>query len=415
MSTNTAPNPVRARADNSGAVPAGYRRTEVGLIPEDWEVRSLEEIADPKQPICYGIVQVGPFVSGGIPVLAIKNLNTDYRTNVHQCSPGIETPYARSRVRSGDVLISVKGTAGRVGIVPSHFAGNISRDLARIRLSDENVPEFWLQMLQSETAQRELSLATVGTTRLELSIGTLKQVRMPRPPSDEQRAIAATLSDVDGLIAALDKLIAKKRAIKQGAMQQSLTGRTRLRGFSGTWQSANLAKLVELSKGAQLNRSRLLADGYPVWNGGVTPSGFTDDWNMRGNTITVSEGGNSCGFVGFLTEKFWCGGHCYGVENRDATLDLSFLYQALKFREKAIMALRVGSGLPNIQKERLLGFTIEYPAADEQRAIATVLSDMDVEIAALERRRNKTKTIKQGMMQVLLTGQVRLIHQETAV
>ena len=213
-------------------IPTGYKQTEMGKIPEDWDMQSLEGITDPKRPICYGIVQVGSFTSNGIPVLAIKNLNTDYFTNVHKSLPKVETLYARSRVCPGDVLISVKGTIGRIGIVPRHFDGNISRDLARLRLTDRDVPEFWFQMLQSETAQRRLSVATVGTTRMELSIGILKQIRMPRPPKVEQRAIARVLIDVDALIEHLEKLIAKKNVIKQGTMQQLLTGKTRLLGFS---------------------------------------------------------------------------------------------------------------------------------------------------------------------------------------
>jgi type I restriction enzyme S subunit len=227
----------------------GYKQTDVGVIPTEWEVQSLQEIAHPKRPICYGIVQVGPFTRNGIPVLAIKNLNTDYFTNVHRSSPKIEAPYARSRVSPDDVLMSVKGTTGRVGIVPQHFDGNISRDIARLSLADEDVPEFWLQMLQSENAQRKLGVATVGTTRMELSIGILKQVRMPRPPGEEQRAIAAALSDVDALLAKLDALIVKKRDLKQAAMHQLLTGQTRLPGFGGVWEVKTLGDLFSFNGG----------------------------------------------------------------------------------------------------------------------------------------------------------------------
>ncbi len=127
-------------------------------------------------------------------------------TNVHRCLPGIEKPYARSRVIPGDVLISVKGTVGRVGLVPEHYQGNISRDIARLSLTAKDEPRYWLQMLQSESAQRRLGTATVGTTRMELSIGILKQVAMVRAPKNEQRAIAAALSDVDALLGALDRL-----------------------------------------------------------------------------------------------------------------------------------------------------------------------------------------------------------------
>jgi type I restriction enzyme S subunit len=206
----------------------GYNVTDFGLIPEDWDILPLERIADPNRAIRYGIVQVGPFTNDGIPVLAIKNLNTDYITNIHRSPPEIEKPYAGSRVHPGDILISVKGTTGRIGIVPPHFEGNISRDLARLALTDMDVPEFWNQMLQTESAQQRLYVETVGTTRQEISIGILKQIKMPRPPHEEQRAIATVLSDMDAELAALEQKRDKTKAIKQGMMQELLTGRIRL-------------------------------------------------------------------------------------------------------------------------------------------------------------------------------------------
>ena len=390
-------------------VKPGYKQTEVGVIPEEWDVPSLEGIADPKRPICYGIVQVGPFARNGIPVLAIKNLNTDYLTNVHRSSPEVETQYARSRVRPGDVLISVKGTTGRVGIVPQHFAGNISRDLARLRLTDEDVPEFWFQMLQSETAQRKLGVAMVGTTRMELSIGILKQVRMPRPPKEEQRTIAGVLSDLDVLIGALDRLIAKKRDLKQAAMQQLLTGQTRLPGFSGEWEEKPLSEIASATKGTQLRSSKPSENGlFAHLNGGITPSGYAEKANTPGSTIAISEGGNSCGYVQFMAEPYWCGGHCYSVV--PIGIDNCFLYHALKARQTSIMALRVGSGLPNVQKTALLAFKLTFPtSAAEQTAIAMILSDLDAEIVALETKLAKARQIKQGMMHNLLTGRIRLV------
>ena len=233
-------------------VKPGYKQTEVGVIPEEWDVESLERISDAKRTICYGIVQVGQFANNGINVLAIKNLNGDYSTNIHRCSPEIERPYLRSRVRPGDVLVSVKGTIGRVGLVPKHYVGNISRDLARISLTDSDIPEFWHQLLQSEPAQRLLEATTVGTTRQELSIGPLKKVRMPRPPKPEQRAIATALSDVDGLLGGLDRLIAKKRDLKQAAMQQLLTGQTRLPGFHGEWETLTARRNRSVSRRQRL-------------------------------------------------------------------------------------------------------------------------------------------------------------------
>ena len=145
---------------------------------------------------------------------------------------------------------------------------------------------------------------------------------------------------------------------------------------------------------------------YPVINGGVLPSGYTDKYNQVENTITISEGGNSCGYVNYMRVKFWQGGHCYSLKT---IMNKLYLYSYLKFNEGIIMNLRVGSGLPNIQRNRLEQFDVFLPQLSEQTRIATILSDMDSEIDALEKKLSKTKELKQGLMQQLLTGKIRLV------
>lgn len=389
---------------------SGYRQTEVGVIPIDWQTVSADQLVDPRAPICYGVVQVGRNVEGGVPIVAIKFVKEISWAPLHRTSKEMERPYARSRVHSGDVLISIKGTIGRVGLVPSNFVGNISRELARLRPRQDYCGEYIAHQLESVGTQARISRAVVGTTRLEFSIATLRLFEIPVPATlEEQRAIAAALSDVDKLLAGLDRLIEKKWDLKRAAMQQLITGQTRLPGFDNVWEEACLGDLALISKGEQLRDEELDdAGAFAHLNGGVSPSGYTAKSNTGANTIAISEGGNSCGFVQFLTEPYWCGGHCYSVIPKG--IDNRFLYQALKGRQQAIMALRVGSGLPNVQKTALRRFKLQLPTSiAEQAAIATVLSDMDAELAALEARRDKTRALKQGMMQELLTGRTRLV------
>ena len=403
----------------------GHKQTDVGVIPEEWEVVSLEGMADPNRPICYGIVQVGPFTRNGIPVLAIKNLNTDYFTDVHRSSREIETPYIRSRVRPGDVLISVKGTTGRVGIVPQHFDGNISRDLARLRLTDEDVPEFWFQMLQSETAQRTLDVATVGTTRMELSIGILKQVRMPRPPKVEQCAIAGALSDVDALIGALDGLIAKKRDFKQAAMQQLLTGRTRLPGFAGAdaqckqtdlgmipedWEVERVRPLAAITTGSRNTQDRTEDGTYPFFVRSSTVERI-NSYSFDGEAVLTAGDGVGTGKVfHYINGKFDFHQRVYKISDFSPRLDgyFFFLVFSTRFYDR-IMSMTAKSSVDSVRMEMIADMLIPLPSAAEQTAIATVLADMDAEITALEARRDKTRALKQGMMQELLTGKTRLV------
>ena len=187
------------------------------------------------------------------------------------------------------------------------------------------------------------------------------------------------------------------------------------------WTKVKLGNVCLIAKGEQLNKLDLEKAGeYPCINGGISPSGFTDNWNTEANTITISEGGNSCGFVSFQTKRFWSGGHCYSLLELKGNIYKGFLFQALKGNESAIMSLRVGSGLPNIQQKAIRDFELIIPdALPEQRQIATILSTADAVIEKTQAAIAKYKAIKQGMLQDLFTrgidtttGKLRLRYQD---
>nr|WP_209442430.1 restriction endonuclease subunit S [Enterobacter roggenkampii] len=219
-----------------------------------------------------------------------------------------------------------------------------------------------------------------------------------------------------------EKLLTNSQLQKKGLMQQLLIGNNRLLDengmkFSGEWkQDVNLGSIINISKGVQINKNTLSEDGqFPVINGGIAPSGFTSEFNTDENTITISEGGNSCGYVAFQKKSFWCGGHCYAV--RKTALDLSFTFHLLKYNEQKIMGLRVGSGLPNIQKKALEAFTVNFPVTSvEQQKIASVLSAADAEITIMEKKLACLRDEKKALMQQLLTGKRRVkVEAEEAV
>lgn len=171
------------------------------------------------------------------------------------------------------------------------------------------------------------------------------------------------------------------------------------------WESNKLGAICKIKKGVQFNRIELSDAGmYPCINGGITPSGYSDLWNTEAETITISEGGNSCGYVNYLTSRFWSGGHCYSLLDLKKGLDKGFLYQALKGRESLIMDLRVGSGLPNIQQKAIKEFELLVPESiAEQRQIACVLSKVDEVISQTEQLIVKYRRLKTGLMHDLLT------------
>ena len=139
-----------------------------------------------------------------------------------------------------------------------------------------------------------------------------------------------------------------------------------------------LSEICEIIKGKQINGEFLSERGkYYVMNGGTEPSGYYSDYNVEANTISISEGGNSCGYVQFNTSPFWSGGHCYTIQEIADNVDNLYLYHFLKSKEDAIMKLRIGSGLPNIQKKDLAIFKIKIPTVEQQTKISTFLSSLE--------------------------------------
>ncbi len=205
-----------------------FQETSRGTFPRDWGWLTLQAATHPEAPICYGIVQAFDYMEEGVPVLAIKDLGGDYHTGLHQTAARIDAAYSRSRVRPGDVLLSIKGTIGRVGVVPDYFMGNISRDLARLRPRDSVDSSFLRHLLLSPIGQRTLELARVGTTRAELSIGPLRLLSFPFPPLQEQQGIASILDAQDEALRVEETALAKLLELKSGLMADLLTGRIRV-------------------------------------------------------------------------------------------------------------------------------------------------------------------------------------------
>ncbi|MCT7545259.1 restriction endonuclease subunit S [Aliarcobacter cryaerophilus] len=314
------------------------------------------------------------------------------------------------QLKVNDVLITKDGTIGKAGFIDTiKLPTTLNSGVFVIRTNSNKLDQKYLYYIfTSEIFVEFLNRLTAGSTINHLYQKDFIHFTFKAPNIEEQKAIAKALSDTDELINSLEKLISKKEAIKQGSMQQILTGKKRLSGFTGEWEEKKLADICEIKKGEQLNKQYLnYTDPFPVINGGIEPSGYTNKYNSEPNTITISEGGNSCGFVNFISTNFWLGGHCYSINNFN--LEITFFYQLLKNFENKIMGLRLGSGLPNIQKKALLDFRINIPKKiDEQQAIAQILSDMDKEIESLKSKLSKTKAIKDGIMSELLTGKTRL-------
>ena len=248
-------------------------------LPSDWKKIDLHDCVRPEAPICYGILMPGKSVDDGVPVIKVRDIYGGKidQSNLLLTDPRIDEAYSRSRLTSGDLLITIRGTTGRVALVPPNLDGaNITQDTARVRLTTDVCAHYLYHSIQSQDVQDQISLRTIGQAVKGINIYDVKRLKIGLPPLEEQRAIAEALSDVDALINALDALITKKRHIKQGTMQQLLTGKKRLPGFSGKDNSRK--KMPDWLFG------RLLP----------TPSSLPPDWELVAITsVAILESGHT--------------------------------------------------------------------------------------------------------------------------
>lgn len=390
----------------------GYKQTEAGVIPEDWAATSLSELTEPLRPISYGIVQTGPNVTNGIRCLRVLDIHEGQinKAELITTSKQISDSYQRTVLKAGDLVMPLRGKVGDVGLVDEELAGaNLTRGVALIATRSAFSSVFCKQAISFTATRRRLEQAMNGSALQEIPIATLRSFKIATPKSlIEQTAIATVLNDVDALLQGLDRLIAKKRDIKQAAMQQLLTGKTRLPGFEGEWEVKRLGEIASLYQPKTIAASKFTETGYPVYgaNGVV---GFYHTANHTTWQVTVTCRGSTCGTVNRTVDTCWITGNAM-VLNCDVNQHVSKIFFYYLLLAQDLSDCITGTGQPQIVRSPLAAFRVNLPVdVSEQTAIATVLSDMDAEIAALEQRRAKTKAIKQAMMQELLTGKTRLV------
>ena len=221
---------------------------------------------------------------------------------------------------------------------------------------------------------------------LSVDIPSLKRQKLYSPSVEEQNKIAKLLRLIDDRISIQSRIIEDRISIQSRIIEdlKKLKSAIYQKIFGDlVAPTLKLVQLAEIAKGQQVNCTDLLEYGdYYVMNGGITPSGWLNRYNTEANTISISEGGNSCGYVQYNTSPYWSGGHCYSLRilHPQETLDL-YLYHFLKWQENNIMALRIGSGLPNIQKKDLLRFPVILPTITQQNKIVSILSAIEEKVS----------------------------------
>ncbi|MCX4083776.1 restriction endonuclease subunit S [Rickettsia hoogstraalii] len=252
-------------------------------------------------------------------------------------------------LEKGDIVFARTGSVGKTYLHKSNEVIAYASYLIRFRPNQKIIlPEYLFLFTQSN--EYRIWIKKILRSGVQSNINAEEYSNLPIliPPLPEQQKIANILRVWDESI----KILTKLCHIKQQNYNIIARDIFSTLAKEEKWQAVKLSSIATIRKGKQLNRLDMKGGIYPVWNGGVIPSGFTDQWNMEANTITISEGG-SCGFVNLCKEKFWLGGHCYSVTNLAANLNKYFLFFQLKQNEPKIMRLKTGSGLPNIQKPSL--------------------------------------------------------------
>jgi type I restriction enzyme, S subunit len=416
-------------------VKPGYKQTEVGGIPEDWEAKSLGEL--------------GTVVRGGSPRPAgdpryfngsfIPWLTVAALTNIsdHQIAVGktvgflTEEGAKRSRMLPEGTLI-IANSGATLGVAKLLDVTCCANDgIAAVTDQRLGHKPFVCYYLNTQTKRLRDVVAT-GNGQPNLNTGLIRTIAIPFPPLAEQRAIATALSDVDGLLGALDRLIAKKRDLKQAAMQQLLTGQTRLPGFSGEWEVKRLGEVItHCFSGATPRRNR--PDFYKgnirwITSGELNYNVITDTIEKISSAavaetnltihpvgtflmaITGLEAEGTRGACGIVGAPSTTNQSCMAVFP-SAALAREYLFHYYVFRGKSLaLEYCQGTKQQSYTASLVKQLPIELPpTVSEQTGIAAVLSDMDAELSALEQRREKTRALKQGMMQELLTGRTRLL------
>lgn len=406
--------------------PPGYKQTEVGVIPEDWEVRQIGDFCEYQN----GTSLEHLFSSDdGLKVISIGNYSVtgSYIDNGVYINRKHRKQVEKFLLKRNDLAMSlndktsVGAIIGRVLLIEQDDCFVFNQRTMRLRPRSNVSPTYLHHAINADRAHSSIvSLAKPGT-QIYVNTDDVIELRLPLPPIPEQRAIATALSDMDALIESLEQLIAKKRDIKQGTMQQLLTGKKRLQKttengegivdnegnpvlFSGEWERKSIGDVLTIAHGKSQHGVADRNGIYPILaTGGQI--GTANCFLYDKPSVLIGRKG-TIDRPQYMDQPFWTVDTLfYSVIHKSNSAKYLF-YQFCLIDWKQY---NEASGVPSLNARTIERIELMVPPPEEQAAIAAVLSDMDTEIAELETRLAKTRSLKQGMMQELLTGKVRLV------
>lgn len=416
-------------------VKPGYKMTEIGVIPIEWEVRSLKSIS-PRQSV--GLV-VNPSTyfddSGTVPILVGSNISDNGidATTANRISWKSNEILTASRLEADDLVMVRVGEPGVTAVVPPELDGCNCASMMIIRRHPSFNSHWLCYAMNSRYGRRQVEHVQYGTAQKQFNISDAVDFRYPVPPLSEQDYVVTTLRDADALLNALAHLITKQRELKHAAIQQLLTGKIRIPGFHSQWETKRIGEFTDCTAGGTPS-TQIAA----YWNGSIRwmSSGELNSKRVFEVEGRISKKGLDNSSAQLIPEKCILIGLAGQGRTRgtvainyvelatnqsiaaifpNETFVPEYLYYNLDARYDELRELSTGGGGRGGLNLRIIkAIRVPLPPVDEQKAIAAILTDMDAELSMLEKRYAKAGAIKQAMMQELLTGRTRLVPPETS-
>lgn len=406
----------------------GYKHSDVGVIPDDWDAKPLGEIGDSLIGLTYRPSEVRKY---GTLVLRSSNVQNGTLCFDDNVFVDADIP-ERIMVRPGDILVCVRNGSrdliGKSALIDERAIGMTFGAFMGVFRSEYG--QFLHHVFQSDIFKKQIN-EHLGATINQITNKSLNSFKVPLPPTDEERTeIASALSDVDALLATLDQIIAKKRDMKKAATQQLLTGKTRLPGFSGDWEVKQLGNIGHFLKGRGVKKDEALSGTLPCirygeiythhndyiksFNSWISPQVAATATRLKQGDLLFAGSGETKEEIGkcvaFIDDcEAYAGGDT--VILRATGINPMFMGYYCNTAPIAAQKASKGQGdaVVHISAAALSSIVLALPSLPEQNAIAAALTNMDAELSVLETRRDKTRNIKQAMMQELLTGKTRLV------
>jgi type I restriction enzyme S subunit len=399
---------ARYLARQDSACSPGYKQTEVGVIPEDWEVSSLGQLGSWKGGATPSMQNPSFWENGTIPWVSSGDVKRPllFDAPMKITSHAVKNSSTTLLPANSIVIVTRSGILRKyLPVAKNVLPLAINQDIKALIPAANHVPDYLLHLLLWSGPQILARCMKSGTTVESVEFRWLKSFAVPLPPTKaEQEAIAEALSDADALIESLERLLAKKRHLKQGAMQQLLTGKKRLPGFSGEWEVKRLGDMLTICHGKSQRGVESTDGPYPI-----LATGGRIGWSSRflhdkpsvliGRKGTINQ-------PQYMETPFWTVDTLFYsvIHEPNHAKFLFYRFCLIDWKQH-----NEASGVPSLNARTIEAIQVSSPGSEEQTAIATVLSDMDAELAALEEKLAKARALKQGMMQELLTGRIRLV------